>query len=71
MPTHIAAWGIAVYWTLKAQGLNADEIFANARLSLSNVEHNPSGRIPIDDMTKLWRKSLLITRWLTIPFSSI
>jgi AraC-like DNA-binding protein len=56
--TTLAAWGIAVSWTLKAQGLNADEIFANAGLSLSDFEHNPSGRIPIGDMTKLWETAI-------------
>jgi AraC-like DNA-binding protein len=52
--TTLAAWAIAVSWTLKAQGLNADEIFANAGLCLNDFEQKPSSRIPIGDMTQLW-----------------
>ena len=36
--TTLAAWAIAVSWTLKARGLNADEIFASAGLSLRKFE---------------------------------
>jgi AraC-like DNA-binding protein len=59
--TTLAAWAIAVSWTLKAQGLNADEIFANAGLCLNDFEQKPSSRIPIGDMTKLWESAIKAT----------
>ena len=57
----IAAWAIAISWALKAQGLNADEIFATAGLTLSDFEQKPSSRIPIEHMTQLWEISIKIT----------
>ena len=59
--TTLAAWAIAVSWTLKAQGVNADEIFASAGLSLSDFEQKPSSRIPIDNMTQLWEAGVKAT----------
>lgn len=59
--TTLAAWGIAISWALNAQGLNADEIFASAGLSLSDFEQKPSGRIPIDNMTQLWEAAIKVT----------
>jgi AraC-like DNA-binding protein len=59
--TTLAAWGVAVSWTLKAQGLNADQVFASAGLSLSDFEQKPSSRIPIEDMTKLWEAAIKAT----------
>lgn len=57
----LAAWAIAVSWTLKAQGLNADEVFATAGLNLSDFEQKPSSRIPIDNMTQLWDAAIIAT----------
>ncbi|MBQ0731917.1 MAG: AraC family transcriptional regulator [Oleispira antarctica] len=57
----IAAWAIAISWALKAQGLNADEIFATAGLTLSDFEQKPSSRIPIEHMTQLWEASITAT----------
>jgi AraC-like DNA-binding protein len=59
--TTLAAWAIAVSWTLKAQSLNADEVFASAGLSLNDFEQKPSSRIPIEDMTKLWEAAIKAT----------
>ena len=52
--TTLAAWGIAISWALDAKGLNAEDIFTEAGLSLTDFEDKPSGRIPIDNMTRLW-----------------
>jgi len=59
--TTLAAWGIAISWALNAQGLNADDIFASAGLSLSDFEQKPSGRIPIESMTQLWDAAIKAT----------
>jgi AraC-like DNA-binding protein len=59
--TTLAAWAIAVSWALKAEGLNADEVFASAGLSLNDFEQKPSSRIPIEDMTKLWETAIKAT----------
>ncbi len=52
--TTLAAWGVAISWALNAKGLNAEDIFTTAGLRLSDFEENPSGRIPINNMTRLW-----------------
>jgi AraC-like DNA-binding protein len=57
----IAAWAVAISWALKAQGLNADEIFTGAGLSLSDFEQKPSSRIPIENMTQLWEAAITVT----------
>ena len=57
----LAAWAVAISWALKAQGLNADEIFTDAGLSLSEFEKNPSSRIPIHNMTQLWEAAINVT----------
>lgn len=59
--TTLAAWAIAVSWALKAQGLNADEVFTSAGLCLSDYEKKPSSRIPIENMTRLWDVSVKAT----------
>lgn len=59
--TTLAAWGIAISWALNAQGLNADDIFSSAGLKLSDFEQEPSGRIPIDNMTQLWEVAIKAT----------
>lgn len=56
--TTLAAWGIAISWALNAQGLSADEVFSSAGLKLSDFEQEPSGRIPIDNMTRLWEAAI-------------
>jgi AraC-like DNA-binding protein len=52
--TTLAAWGIAISWALKAQGLDAEGVFLRAGLDIAEFEQQPSSRIPIDSMTKLW-----------------
>jgi len=59
--TTLAAWAIAVSWALKAEGKNADEIFAAAGLQLSDFEQKPSSRIPINSMTLLWEAAIKAT----------
>lgn len=59
--TTLAAWAIAVSWALKAEGMNADEVFATAGLTLSDFEQKPSGRIPINSMTLLWEAAIKAT----------
>lgn len=59
--TTLAAWAIAVSWALKAQGVNADEVFATAGLTLSDYEQKPSSRIPINNMTQLWDAAIKAT----------
>lgn len=59
--TTLAAWAIAVSWALKAEGLNADGIFAAAGLNLSDFEKTPSSRIPINSMTLLWEAAIKAT----------
>ena len=57
----LAAWAVAISWALKAQGLNANEIFTGAGLSLSEFEEKPSSRIPIHNMTQLWEAAIKVT----------
>jgi AraC-like DNA-binding protein len=57
----LAAWAIAVSWTLKAQGVNANATFTSAGLSLSDFEQKPSSRIPIKNMTQLWEATIKAT----------
>jgi AraC-like DNA-binding protein len=57
----IAAWAVAISWALKAQGLNADQIFTASGLSLSDFEQKPSSRIPINNMTQLWEAAIKAT----------
>jgi AraC-like DNA-binding protein len=57
----LAAWAIAVSWTLKAQGVNANATFTSAGLSLSDFEQKPSSRIPIKNMTQLWEAAIKAT----------
>ena len=59
--TTLAAWAIAVSWALKAEGVNADEVFATAGLTLSDYEQKPSSRIPIHNMTLLWDAAIKAT----------
>ncbi|MBL4796060.1 MAG: AraC family transcriptional regulator [Oleispira sp.] len=59
--TTLAAWAIAVSWALKAQGLNAEEVFASAGLNLVDFEQKPSSRIPINNMTQLWQTAMKAT----------
>jgi AraC-like DNA-binding protein len=59
--TTLATWAIAVSWALKAEGLNADDIFSTAGLNLSDFEQKPSSRIPIDNMTQLWETAIKAT----------
>lgn len=59
--TTLAAWAIGVSWALKAQGVNADEVFKSAGLSLNDYEQKPSSRIPIENMTQLWEASIKAT----------
>jgi AraC-like DNA-binding protein len=60
--TTLAAWAIAVSWALKAEGVNADEVFKAAGLNLSDYEQRPSSRIPITNMTQLWAASIKATQ---------
>lgn len=60
--TTLAAWAIAVSWALKAERVNADEVFKSAGLNLSEYEEKPSSRIPITNMTRLWAASVKATQ---------
>lgn len=60
--TTLAAWAVAVSWALKAQGVDAVDVFASAGLTLSDYENKPSSRIPIENMTQLWESSVKATQ---------
>ena len=59
--TTISAWAVAVSWTLKAEGVKAEDVFSDAGLTLSEQVKNPGGRIPIQNMTRLWEAAVQST----------
>lgn len=59
--TTISAWAVAVSWTLKAEGVEPEAVFQEAGLTLSEHVRNPAGRIPIQNMTRLWDAAVKAT----------
>ncbi|GLQ29963.1 AraC family transcriptional regulator [Litoribrevibacter albus] len=59
--TTISAWALAVSWTLKAEGVSAESVFEEAGLDLAEQQKNPAGRIPVQNMTRLWNASVKAT----------
>jgi len=53
--TTISAWPLAVARALNASGIDANQVFDNAGLSLSKLEMSPDSRVAIETMTRFWQ----------------
>jgi AraC-like DNA-binding protein len=66
--TTIASWVIVISNTLDELGFNANEVLTPLGLDKSKIEENPTQRIAISTMTKLWRKITQLTNRKDIGF---
>lgn len=60
--TTIAAWSLSIANALDARGLNPNEVFKNAGISLTDIQDDPNSLLDIKQMTALWKEVALITQ---------
>ncbi len=66
--TTIASWVIVISNTLNDLGFNANDVLHSLGLDKSKIEENPTQRIAISTMTKLWREIAKLTGRADIGF---
>ncbi len=64
----IASWVIVISNTLNELGFDDNEVLLSLGLNKSEIEENPTQRIAISTMTKLWREITKITNRADIGF---
>lgn len=59
-PTTIASWALAVCRTIDAAGFDSQKILDEVGIDKS-ILHDPNARLPTQQMTQLWRRTVTIT----------